>query len=95
LGKLGQFVVETRARAILIDRGVGQAIGAVENGIERPLAALEESARMDVDTALSQYRDAETVLSRFEAMAEEQMDSIQGDLGSMLDSELAGEFLMR
>jgi hypothetical protein len=92
LGKLGQFVVETRARAILIDRGVGQAIGAVENGIERPLAALEESARMDVDTALSQYRDAETVLSRFEAMAEEQMDSIQGDLGSMLDSELAGEF---
>lgn len=42
--------------------------------------------------ALSQYREAETLLSRFESMAKEQMDSIQGDLGGMLDSELAGEF---
>ncbi len=92
LGKLGQFVVETRARTVLIDRGVGQAINAVENGIERPLAALEESAKQDVETALSQYKEAEAVLSRFETLAAEQMDSIQGDLGGMLDSELAGEF---
>jgi len=92
LGKLGQFVVETRARTVLIDRGVGQAISAVENGIERPLAALEESARQDVETALTQYKNAEAVLTRFEDMAQEQMDSIQGDVGRMLDSELAGEF---
>ena len=92
LEKLGQFVVETRARTVLIDRGVGQAIGAVENGIERPLAALEESALQDVEIALLRYKESEAVLSRFELMANEQMDSIQGDLGSMLDSELAGEF---
>lgn len=92
LGKLGQFVVENRARTVLIDRGVGQAINAVENGIERPLAALEQSAKQEVDTALSQYKDAESVLSRFESMAEEQMDSIQGGVGDMLDRELANEF---
>ena len=92
LGKLSQFVVETRARAVLIDRGVGQAISAVENGIERPLAALEESAKQDVETALTQYKEAAAVLTRFQELAKEQMDSIQGDLGGMLDSELAGEF---
>jgi hypothetical protein len=76
----------------LIDRGVGQAISAVENGIERPLAALEESAKQDVETALTQYKEAAAVLTRFQELAKEQMDSIQGDLGGMLDSELAGEF---
>jgi len=92
LGKLGQFVVETRARTVLIDRGVGQAISAIENGIENPLAALEAAANLDEDTARSRFDQAHAALTGFEMEVNEQLKLINGERGDDLDKDLAGEY---
>jgi hypothetical protein len=92
LGKLGQFVVETRARTVLIDRGVGQAISAIENGIEKPLAALEAAANLDEDTARSRFDEAQAALTGFAKEVDEQLKLIDGEMGKELDRDLASEY---
>ncbi len=92
LEKLGQFVVETRARAVLIDRGVGQAISAIENGIEKPLTSLEAAANLDENTARNKFDEAEAALTGFDSEVKEQLKLIDGQRGIDLDCELASEY---
>ena len=90
--KLGQFVVETRARTVLIDRGVGQAISAIENGIEKPLTSLEAAANLDENTARNKFDEAEAALTGFDSEVKEQLKLIDGQRGIDLDCELASEY---
>ncbi|MCW2311320.1 hypothetical protein [Rhodoferax antarcticus] len=92
LGQLEQFVVSSRAHTILITRGVNEAISAVENGVERPLAALEATANQDEKTAYDKYEEAENALARFEQVVQEQLEFIEGGQGRLLDEQLAEEF---
>lgn len=95
LEKLEQFVVKTRAQTVLIDRGVAHAIEALENGVERPLSALEVNANRDEETARHKFDEAKMALSQFLERVEEQLKFIDGEQGELLDRQLADELFER
>jgi len=92
LGHLEQFIIGKRAKSVLIDNGVGQAIKALIDGVQHPLAALEAVTTKDEDQARAEFQSANAALTQFEQLAEQQLKFIEGQQGDLLDQQLAGEF---
>lgn len=94
VGAIHEYVITTKAKSILIVDSSAKALELI-NDLAKLLEARETAARQAADVVKAKYAEAEGKLTAFERFAKDQLASIDGTKGDMIDAGLSSQLFDR